>query len=138
MAIMPHKNVAESAGSKKMSQNQSSSVLLKTVIALDSILAQCVQAHFDLMDRSKIGECPPVTINVNRDLDSTGMAFDMLKTLSDLVLTHQLSTKCLLELMVRGQVLPEDFDVEAELEELAEDPNAVEPVEPVDPIAMPQ
>lgn len=132
MAIMPHKNVAESEGSKKMSQNQSSSVLLKTVIALDSLLAQCVQAHFDLMDKSKIGECPPVSINVNRDLDTTGMGFDMLKTLSDLVLTHQLSTKCLLELMVRGQVLPEDFDVQAELEELTEDPNAVEPVEPIE------
>jgi len=131
MAIMPHKNVAESAQSKKMSQNQSSSVLLKTVIALDSLLSECVQAHFDLMDRSMIGECPPVSINVNRDLDTTGMGFDMLNVLSNLVLTHQLSTKCLLELMVRGQILPEDFDVEAELEELVEDPNAVEPIEPI-------
>jgi hypothetical protein len=132
MAIMPHKNVAESEASKKMSQNQSSSVLLKTVIALDSLLAQCVQAYFDLMDRSQIGECPPVSINVNRDLDTTGMGFDLLNVLREMVLSHQLSVKCLLELMVRGQILPEDFDVESELEELMKDDSGELPELPAD------
>ena len=73
---------------------------IKTVIALDSLLSQCVQAHFDLIDRRKIGECPPVSLNVNRDLDTTGMGFDLPKVLSELVLTHQLSNTQL-ELMVR-------------------------------------
>ena len=119
MAVIPHKSVAESAESKRMSQNQSSSILLKTVIALDSLLAQCVQAHFDLIDRTQIGSLPPVAINTNRDLDTSSMGFNLLEALGSLVQNRQLTNRTQLELMVKGQILPEDFDIGWEVDNIA-------------------
>lgn len=127
MAVMPHKSVAESAESKKMSSNQSSSILLKTVIALDSLLAQCVQAHYDLMDKTTIGATPPVSLNANRDLDTNAMAFNLLSALGLLVQNRQLTVKTLLELLVRGQILPEDFDIEQEVADI----DALPPLEAI-------
>jgi hypothetical protein len=123
MAVMPHKSVAESAESKKMSQNQSSSILLKTVIALDSLLAECVQAHYDLMDKTKIGALPPVALNANRDLDTTAMGFNLLEAIGSLVKNRQMTNRTQIELMVRGQILPEDFDIGWEVDNIAAMPS---------------
>jgi hypothetical protein len=43
------------------------------------------------------------------------MSVEMLKEFSDLEIKGQLSKSSLLNAMLRGQVLPEDFDIEDEL-----------------------
>ncbi|MFA9202115.1 MAG: hypothetical protein ACEQSC_01020, partial [Candidatus Nanopelagicaceae bacterium] len=67
---------------------------------------------------TKIGEEPPINLNANRELDLQRMTVEMMREFSDLEIKGQLSKRCVLEALLRGQVLPEDFDVEAELIEL--------------------
>jgi hypothetical protein len=118
MMVLSQNTYAQSATSKSMDSNQGDSILLKTVIALDSVLERCMQAHVDLMDVTKIGEKCSISLNCNRDLDQQKMSTEMLREFSDLQIKGQLSKRCLLEQLKRGQVLPEDFDVDGELMEL--------------------
>lgn len=118
MMVLSQNTYAQSSTSKSMDSNQGDSILLKTVIALDSLLERCLQAHCDLMDTTQIGAEPPIDLNANRELDLQRMSVEMLREFSDLQIKGQLSKKCLLDAMLRGQILPEDFDVDAELIEL--------------------
>jgi hypothetical protein len=121
MMVLGQTNGVESAQSKRLNQNQGNASLLKTVISLDSLLERCIQAHCDLMDVTAVGSETPISLNVNRDLASEEMTVEMLREYSDLEIKGQISKRGLLDAMLRGQVLPEDFDVEAELIELADD-----------------
>lgn len=118
MMVLSQNSYAQSATSKSMDSNQGDSILLKTVIALDSVLERCIQAHCDLMDITQIGVEPPINLNANRELDLQRMSVEMMREFSDLEIKGQLSKRCVLEALLRGQILPEDFDVEAELIEL--------------------
>jgi hypothetical protein len=115
MMVLSQNTYAESAESKSINQNQGDSILLKTVIALDSLLERCIQAHCDLMDTTQIGAETPIDLNANREIDLQRMSVEMLREFSDLEIKGQLSKSSLLNAMLRGQILPEDFDIEDEL-----------------------
>jgi Domain of unknown function (DUF4055) len=123
MMVLCQNTYAQSAQSKSIDSNQGDSILLKTVIALDSVLECCIQAHCDLMDVTKIGEDAPICLNANRELDLQRITVEMLREFSDMQIKGQISKRTVLDAAVRGQVLWEDFDVDAELKEL-EDPTS--------------
>jgi hypothetical protein len=115
MMILGQTNGVESAQSKRLNQNQGNSSLLKIVIELDSLLENCIQAHCDLMDVTAIGAEPAICLNVNRDLAAEEMSVELLQEYSELEIKGQISKRTLLEAIMRGQLLWEDFDIEAEL-----------------------
>lgn len=120
--VHEEKSYAESGHSKTIGQNQGNSKLLATAIALESLLAECMQAHFDLIDKTKVGVKPPIKLSVNRELDAAIMSAQVAERYSDMVDRGQLSKRSHLELLKRGQLLPEDFDIEAEVDRLSVDP----------------
>jgi hypothetical protein len=95
---------------------------------MESLLECCMQAHFDMMDKTAIGEDAPICLSVNRDLDVMAMTQELAKAFSDMVTAQQLSNKSFLMVLRRGQLLPEDFDVEEEVELLQLDPYAAQGV----------
>lgn len=118
--VQPQNTFAESGVSKSIGQNQGSSKLLRIAIAMESLLASCLQAHFDLMDFTKIGEKPPISLSVSRDLDVLAMSKELASVYSYMVEANQMTVETMLLLIKRGQLMPEDLDIQEEARRLEE------------------
>jgi len=117
--LLGQKFVAESADAKRIDQAQSSSVLAIISQELESALNQA----FDFASRY-VGIEPP-RIKVDRDFDFYRLIGQDVSVLSQLNESGKISDRLLLDVLRRGEVLPDNVDIEAEL-------NATQPITVVD------
>lgn len=117
--LLGQKFVAESADAKRIDQAQSNSVLAIISQELESALNQA----FDFASRY-VGIEPP-RIKVDRDFDFYRLIGQDVSVLSQLNESGKISDRLLLDVLRRGEVLPDNVDIEAEL-------NAAQPITVVD------
>lgn len=117
--IFDQTSYQESGLAKQISHSQGNSPLLQLAQGLESLLNSCLQAHCDLMDKTKIGQKPIAYISVNRDIDSTAITEGIATTLSDLQLKNQITLKTLLTTLQKGQVIPDNINIDQEIESLS-------------------
>lgn len=117
--LLGQKFVAESADAKRIDQAQSNSVLAIISQELESALNQA----FDFASRY-VGIEPP-RIKVDRDFDFYRLIGQDVSVLSQLNESGKISDRLLLDVLRRGEVLPDNIDIEAEL-------NATQPITVVD------
>lgn len=117
--LLGQKFVAESADAKRIDQAQSNSVLAIISQELESALNQA----FDFASRY-VGIEPP-HIKVDRDFDFYRLIGQDVSVLSQLNESGKISDRLLLDVLRRGEVLPDNVDIEAEL-------NGTQPITVVD------
>ena len=116
--LFGQKFVAESAEAKRIDQAQSNSVLAIISQELESALNQA----FALAGKY-VGIEPP-TVTVDRDFDYYRLIGQDVAVLSALNENGKLSDEMLLEILRRGEILPDNVVIEEELERIKE----IEPV----------
>ncbi len=121
--LFGQKFVAESAEAKRIDQAQSNSVLS----ILSQELESCLNQAFAFAARY-VGMEPP-TITVDRDFDYYRLIGQDVSVLAQLNEMGKISDTMLLEILRRGEILPDTIDVEFEVEAAASKANA-EPAEP--------
>jgi len=107
--LLGQKFVAESADAKRIDQAQSNSVLAIISQELESALNQA----FDFASRY-VGIEPP-RITVDRDFDFYRLIGQDVSVLSQLNEAGKISDRLLLDVLRRGEVLPDNVDIDAEL-----------------------
>jgi len=112
--LFGQKFVAESAEAKRIDQAQSNSVLAIISQELESALNQA----FALAGKY-VGIEPP-TITVDRDFDYYRLIGQDVAVLSALNENGKISNEMLLEVLRRGEILPDNIDMEQELGRIEE------------------
>jgi hypothetical protein len=136
--LFGQKFVAESAEAKRIDQAQSNSVLS----ILSQELESCLNQAFAFAARY-VGLEPP-TIIVDRDFDYYRLIGQDVSVLAQLNEMGKISNTTLLEVLRRGEILPDTLDVEAEVTAAAADkaaavatsPDAPEPLEDPDAVVV--
>lgn len=113
--LFGQKFVAESAEAKRIDQAQSNSVLSILSQELESALTQA----FAFAARY-VGMEPP-TVTVDRDFDYYRLIGQDVSVLAQLNESGKISNTTLLEVLRRGEILPDTIDVEAEVTAAAAD-----------------
>lgn len=108
--LFGQKFVAESAEAKRIDQAQSNSVLAIVSQELESALNQAFA-----FAAQYVGIEPP-EINIDRDFDYYRLIGQDIAVLSQLNTTGKISDAMLLEILRRGEILPDDTNIETELE----------------------
>jgi hypothetical protein len=117
--LFGQKFVAESAEAKRIDQAQSNSVLS----ILSQELESCLNQAFAFAARY-VGMEPP-TIVVDRDFDYYRLIGQDVSVLAQLNEMGKISDAMLLEILRRGEILPDTVDVEAEVAAAAADKTVV-------------
>lgn len=112
-AMTSQKNVGESAEAKRLDRVQSDSMLSVLSQSLQDALDLCLQFHADYLQETA-GTC-----QVNKDFQVTELTAQEITAFSQLQQLDQISLQTFLELLQRGEILPEEFDVQEELDRLA-------------------
>jgi hypothetical protein len=130
--LFGQKFVAESAEAKRIDQAQSNSVLSIISQELESALNQAFA-----FAAQYVGMDPP-EISIDRDFDYYRLLGQDVAVLSQLADTGKISNAMLLEILRRGEILPDTVNIEEELltisDEAAESP--IEETEQVEPDTM--
>ena len=110
--IVGQKNVGESAEAKKLDRSQGDSIM--------AVIAQGLQDGFDLCleYHAAYVEEEPGTCQVNRDFNLNALTSQDVTAYSGLQQMGQISLETLLELLKKGEVLPDEFDIDAEIKKL--------------------
>jgi hypothetical protein len=121
--LFGQKFVAESAEAKRIDQAQSNSVLSIISQELESALNQSFA-----FAAQYVGMEPP-KVTIDRDFDYYRLIGQDVSVLAQLNQMGKLSDSMLLEVLRRGEILPDNIDIEDELRALPQDSvSAVEPV----------
>lgn len=112
--LFGQKYVAESADSKRIDQAQSNSVLAVLSMELCAGLKQAFSYAAQYL-----GIEPP-EVYLDRDFDFYRLIGQDITAITDLNVKGKLSDRTLLEVLRRGEILPDDIDVDAELEQLVQ------------------
>jgi hypothetical protein len=110
--LFGQKFVAESAEAKRIDQAQSNSVLS----ILSQELESCLNQAFRYAARYVSLEPPQITID--RDFDYYRLIGQDVAVLSDLNQAGKISDEMLLEILRRGEVLPDNVDIQEELQKI--------------------
>jgi hypothetical protein len=107
--LLGQKFVAESADAKRIDQAQANSVLAIVSQELESALNQAFS-----FAAQYVGIEPP-TISIDRDFDYYRLIGQDVSVLSDLSDKGKISDTLLLEILRRGEILPDNINIEEEL-----------------------
>ncbi|NBW21830.1 MAG: DUF4055 domain-containing protein [Caulobacteraceae bacterium] len=110
--LFGQKFVAESADSKRIDQAQSNSVLAVLSMEVCSGLKRAFE-----MASQYVG-IPAPEIYLDRDFDFYRLIGQDITAITDLNTKGKLSDQTLLEILRRGEILPDDLDIENELERM--------------------
>ena len=124
--LFGQKFVAESAEAKRIDQAQSNSVLSIISQELESALNQAYG-----LAAKYVGIEPP-TIRVDRDFDYYRLIGQDVAVLSDLNTNGKISNEMLLEVLRRGEILPDDMDIKEEAAKITEPTPTPAPTDVVD------
>lgn len=94
---------------------ESTSALATFAVGIEDALNQALQIHADFRNKESGG-----TVTVNRDFDAHTIDPQTFRELREAAATGQISLFTLWERMVQGELLPDTFDAEEELQRLAE------------------
>jgi hypothetical protein len=125
--LFGQKFVAESAEAKRIDQAQSNSVLAIVSQELESALNQAFA-----FAAQYVGIEPP-EISIDRDFDYYRLIGQDVSVLSQLNTDGKISDSMLLEVLRRGEILPDDTNIEEELTNVS----ALQLVEPAQTAEMP-
>jgi hypothetical protein len=124
--LFGQKFVAESAEAKRIDQAQSNSVLSIISQELESALNQAYG-----LAAKYVGIEPP-EIRVDRDFDYYRLIGQDVAVLSDLNTNGKISNEMLLEVLRRGEILPDDMDIKEEAAKITEPEPTPAPTDVVD------
>ena len=133
-AVMGAKLAAETAESKRIDRSQGDSTMMVLAQQMQDMIDNCLRFHADFMQESQAGSSL-----VNRDFMGARLEPQEIQALLQLYTAGTVTQETLLLQLEAGEVLGDDFDVEAELEAtqaggLLETPQSV----PVQAVTMPE
>lgn len=112
--LMSETRSAETATSKRIDKSESDSQLGSSARNLQDALELAMQIHAEWRDIDTDGG----SVTVNMEFSNLEIDPQTAKVLADMVAAGDLTQETLWDALVRGNVLPEDFDPEAEREKL--------------------
>jgi Domain of unknown function (DUF4055) len=112
-AMVGQKNVAETAESKNIDRMQTDSMLAIMSDQLEKLVNSAVVGHGELMQVFDVG-----VIELNKDFSNVPLQADMARFYLELVAQKMMTIDTFFELLIRGDLFPEEFDKTAELERI--------------------
>jgi len=110
-AVMGAKLAAETAESKRISRSQGDSTMMVLSQQMQDMIDNCLRFHADYLQESQAGSSL-----VNRDFMGARLEPQEIQALLQLYTAGTVTQETLLLQLEAGEVLGDDFDVEAELE----------------------
>jgi len=110
-AVMGAKLSAETAESKRIDRSQGDSTMMVLAQQMQDMIDNCLRFHADFMQESQAGSSL-----VNRDFMGARLEPQEIQALLQLYTAGTVTQETLLLQLEAGEVLGDDFDVEAELE----------------------
>jgi hypothetical protein len=122
--LFPESRAQETAAAKRLDKTAENASLSSVVRAT----RDCLENAMDLFDEylgleqasGEAGDDDASSLTLNTDFEQLAMDAGVATLLSDMEAKGQLTLDTLLEQLVAGKILPEDFDVEHETEQLAQ------------------
>jgi hypothetical protein len=108
---MGAKLAAETAESKRIDRSQGDSTMMVLAQQMQDMIDNCLRFHADFMQESQAGSSL-----VNRDFMGARLEPQEIQSLLQLYTAGTVTQETLLLQLEAGEVLGDDFDVEAELE----------------------
>lgn len=121
--LMRETRAAETAEAKAMDKAAEDSALAAFASSLESALNEALRLHYAWLGVD-VGDA---MITVNRDYMITPLDAQTIQQLSSLVGAGALSIETLWELLVKGEILPDTFDPEIEIERIQNTVNLLGP-----------
>jgi hypothetical protein len=112
-AMYAQKNMAETAESKRIDRIQSDSMMAVIADILEQLFQSVLIAHGAMMKISEVGK-----LQVNKDFSNELLSVESARFYSELVIQQRLTVETFFDLLIRGELLPDNFDVTTELERL--------------------
>jgi len=123
LAMLQHETrAAETAEAKRIDRNVEESTLTSAARSFQDCVERALEFHANFMRLDSGG-----SISINRDYQDQTITPDQVRAYRELVMSGQLSLETMWQLLQEGDVLPDDFDPEAERERIDStfDPNVV-------------
>jgi len=110
-AVMGAKLSAETAESKRIDRSQGDATMMQVAMQMQDLIDNCLRFHADYLQESQAGSSL-----VNRDFMGARLEPQEIQALLQLYTAGTVTQETLLLQLEAGEVLGDDFDVEAELE----------------------
>ena len=110
-AVMGAKLVGETAEAKRIDRSQGDATMMQVAMQMQDMIDNCLRFHADYLQESQVGSSL-----VNRDFMGTRLEPQEIQALLQLYTAGTVTQETLLLQLEAGEVLGDDFDVEAELE----------------------
>jgi hypothetical protein len=110
-AVLGQKLSAETAEAKRIDRSQGDSTMMVIAQNMQDMIDNCLQYHADYLQESQAGSC-----FVNRDFLGARLEPQEIQSLLQLYTAGTITQETLLNQLAEGEVLGDDFEVEAELE----------------------
>jgi hypothetical protein len=99
------------------------SSLVSVAVTMEQGERKCWELFWRWMSKTPTVREWPGEVHYSRDFDDSTIDTEMIKALSDMVDKSQLPVRLLLEILKKGEVLPEDLDTEKIITEIEDDLN---------------
>jgi hypothetical protein len=110
-AVMGAKLVGETAEAKRIDRSQGDATMMQVAMQMQDMIDNCLRFHADYLQESQAGSSL-----VNRDFMGARLEPQEIQALLQLYTAGTVTQETLLLQLEAGEVLGDDFDVEAELE----------------------
>jgi len=128
-AVLGQKLVGESAEAKRIDRSQNDSTMMVIAQQMQDLIDNCLKFHSEYLNEPNAGSS-----FVNRDFVSARLEPQEITSLLTLFTAGTISQETLLKQLSTGEVLPDDFDIEEEIESTQQGGlTEVEPPEEPDP-----
>jgi hypothetical protein len=109
--VLGQKLSAETAEAKRIDRSQGDSTMMVIAQNMQDMIDNCLQFHADYLQESQVGSS-----YVNRDFLGARLEPQEIQSLLQLYTAGTITQETLLNQLAEGEVLGDDFEVEAELE----------------------
>lgn len=109
-AIHSQKNMSETAESKRLDRVQSDSMMALITDEIEKLVNSALTGHAQMM-----GIIDPGAIALNKDFSNEILPVETAKFYADLVLQQKLTLETFFDLLIKGELLPNEMDVNNEL-----------------------
>jgi hypothetical protein len=128
-AVLGQKLVGETAEAKRIDRSQNDSTMMVIAQQMQDLIDNCLKFHSEYLNEPNAGSS-----FVNRDFVSARLEPQEITSLLTLFTAGTISQETLLKQLSTGEVLPDDFDIEEEIESTQQGGlTEVEPPEEPDP-----
>jgi Domain of unknown function (DUF4055) len=109
-AIHTQKNMAETADSKRLDRVQSDSMMALMADDMEKLVNAALVGHGRMMGVDDVG-----AIALNKEFSNEILPVETAKFYADLVVQDKLTLETFFELLIKGELLPDEMDAKAEL-----------------------